>query len=227
MRRFTILGGVAAALGAGVLLSACSPVQMGAAAIVGNQRITTSTLDTQASNLQKAVSRYPSGQVQMTSAQMPKAVLGWLVKFAIEDRAAKSAGISVTSSQVQQGIASIEEQAKQYAEQSGLSSPAIVLLSSGIAPQMMENLGKYQAQELLLATKANGGKLPTSQAEDKKVSAALTRSSCLAAKSLNIRINPKYGRLDYSQYTVVAGPDLLSKPEGASPVPMNNAKPSC
>ena len=44
----------AVGLGACAVLAACSPVQVGAAAIVGNQRITVSSLDTQVSNLKAA-----------------------------------------------------------------------------------------------------------------------------------------------------------------------------
>jgi hypothetical protein len=218
-------GGVAA-LGAGVLLSACSPVQMGAAAIVGNQRISQSTLATNVSYLQNAAAKYP-GQVQLTTAQMPQAVLGWLVKFKIEDRAASAAGVSVTAAQQQAGKSSIQQQAEQYAQQSGLSNPDIVLLSSGIAPQMLDDLGRYQAQEIEIAIKANGGKLPSTQAEDNTVSAALTKSTCQAAKSLNIQVNPQFGRMDYSQYTVVAAPDVLSKAVGASPASTSGKTPSC
>jgi peptidyl-prolyl cis-trans isomerase SurA len=215
-----------AALGAGVLLSACSPVQMGAAATAGGSRITQATLDTNVTDLQDAAAKYP-GQVQLTTGQMPKAVLGWLVKFAIEDRAASAAGVTVTSSQVQRGVVSIEMQAQQYASQSGLPNPAIVLLSSGVAPQMLQGLGKYQAEELAIAVKANGGKLPSTQAEDNAVSAQLAKSTCLAAKSLKIQINPQYGRLDYSQYTVVAGANVLSKTENAAAVPTANSRPAC
>jgi hypothetical protein len=218
-------GGVAA-LGAAVLLSACAPVQMGAAAIVGNQRISQSTLDTNVSDLQSASAKYP-GQVQLTSAQMPQAVLGWLVKFKIEDRAASAAGVSVTSAQAQAGKTNILQQAEAYAQQSGLSNPDIVLLSSGISPQMLTDLGRYQAQEIELAIQANGGKLPTTQAEDNTVSAALAKSTCQAAKSLNIQINPQFGRMDYSQYTVVTAPDVLSKAVGASPASTAGKTPSC
>lgn len=218
--------GGAAVLGACVLLSACAPVQMGAAAIVGNQRITQSTLDTNVSNLQAESAKFP-GQVQLPANEMPKAVLSWLVKFAIEDHAASTAGVSVTKAQVQRGVAAIEAQAQQYAQQSGLSNPSIVLLSSGIAPRMMEDVGRYQAQELVLAIKYNGGKLPSTQAEDNAVTAQLTKSTCQAAKSLDIQINPQFGRLDYSQYTVVARADVLSKAQGASPVPTSNSKPAC
>lgn len=216
-----------AALGAGAMLAACSPIQMGAAAIVGDQRITQSTLNTQVANLETAVSKYPPGVIQLPPAQMSQAVLGWLVRFKIEDRAASNAGITVTAAQAQQGIAAIEAQAQQYASQSGLPTPGAVLLSSGVTPQMINDLGRYQAQEFELAKKANGGRMPSTQAETTAVTATLSKGNCLAAKSLNIQVNPKFGRLDYSQYTVVAGPDVLSKSEGAPPAPTAGAAPAC
>ena len=122
------------------------------------------------------------------------------------------------SAQAQQGKAAILSQAEQYAQQSGLPSANAVLLSSGIPPQLLDDLGKYQAQEIELALKANGGKLPTTQAEDNTVTAALTKSSCLAAKSLNIQINPQYGRLDYSQYTVVPVSTVRECPSPSSQI---------
>ena len=64
----------AVGLGACAVLAACSPVHMGAAAIVGNQRITVSSLDTQVSNLQTAAKPYGSA-IQTTSAQQPGQVL--------------------------------------------------------------------------------------------------------------------------------------------------------
>jgi hypothetical protein len=84
----------------------------------------------------------------------------------------------------------------------------------------MPDLGKYEAQDLALAMQANGGKLPTTTAQDNTVTAALNKSSCLAAKSLDIKVNPQFGRLDYTAYTVVSIPDTLSatpgKPAAAS-----------
>ena len=223
--RLAALGAVG--LGACAVLAACSPVKLGAAAIVGNQRITVSSLDTQVTNLQAAAAPYGS-QVQLTSAQMPAAVLSWLIRFAIEDQVTASAGISVTQAQVQQGIASINSQAASAAEENGFSSAATVLLSLGVSPQMATALGQYQAQEIAYAQKVNGGKLPTTTAQDNTVTAALTKAQCTAAKSLNIQVNPQFGRLDYSQYAVVAAPNTLSQPAGTpSPASTTGLAPAC
>lgn len=217
----------AACLGAGALLAACSPAKVGAAAIVGNQRITQSTLDTQVANLQASAQAY-GRQIQLKSAQMPTAVLSWLVRFAIVDQVAGTAGISVTSAQLQQGIASINAQAASAASSQGYSSGAALLAGVGIAPQMLPFLGRYQAEEIAYATKVNGGKLPSTTAQNTAVSTAITKAQCQAAKSLNIQISPQFGRMDYSTYSVVAVSNTLSQPEGApSPAATAGLAPAC
>lgn len=223
--RLAALGAVG--LGACAVLAACSPVKMGSAAVVGDQRITVSSLDTQVTNFNAAAAPYGS-QVQLTSSQVPAAVLSWLIRFQIEDQVAASAGISVTEAQVQQGTASINSQAQQAAEQNGLSSAQTVFLNAGLSPQMIPALGRYQAQEIAFAEQANGGKLPTTTAENNTVTAALTKAQCTAAKSLNIQVNPQFGRLDYTQYTVVPAADTLSRPAGTpSPASTTGLAPAC
>lgn len=223
--RAVVLG----AAGAGVcaLLAACSPVKMGAAAIVGSQRITTSALDTQVASLQASARAY-GGQVQLTGAQLPAAVLSWLIRFSIVDQLAASAGISLTQAQVQAGVASIESQAAAAASSNGYSSGAALLAGVGVSPLMLTSLGRYQAEEIAYAQKANGGRLPSTAAQDSAVTAALGRAQCQAAKSLNISVSPQFGRLDYSTYSVVAVPDTLSAPEGVpSPAPTTGLVPAC
>jgi hypothetical protein len=223
--RLAALGAVG--VGACAVLAACSPVKVGSAAIVGNERITVSSLDTQVTNFNTAAAPYGS-QVQLTSAQVPAAVLSWLIRFEIEDQMAASAGISVTEAQVQQGIASVNSQAQQAAAQNGLSSAESVFLNAGISPQMVPALGKYQAQEVAFVEQANGGKLPTTTAENNTVTAKLNKAQCTTAKSLNIQVNPQFGRLDYSQYIVVPVTDTLSRPPGVpSPAATAGLAPAC
>lgn len=210
-----------------VVLTACSPVKTGAAAVVGDQRITVSSLDTQVSYLQTAAKPYAK-EMQLKAADMPAAVLSWLIRFKIGDQVAADTGVSVTQAQVQAGTANIETQASQAAQQEGLSSPTAALLNAGISPQMLPALGRYQAQELVYAQQVNGGKLPTTQAEGDAINTKLTKAQCSAAKSLNIQVNPQFGRMDYSQLTVVQTPDLLSRPAGTpSPSSTTGLTPAC
>lgn len=218
-------------LGAGVMLSACAPVQMGAAAIVGNQRISQSTLSAKVDGLQSALAQYPAQEVQMTPSRAPKAVLGLLIQFRIWDRVAKDAGISVTPAQVTKGVQAAEGQFEQQAaqqlqqmqQQGGSVSRAelqqlahIMALNYGVSPQLMNDYGRTAAQQIAVETKLNGGKPVTSQAEYNRVVPKLTAAINTAVKELNIKVNPQYGKLDPSQGTIADSPDVLSKPANSA-----------
>lgn len=214
-------------LGAGVMLSACAPVQMGAAAIVGNQRISQATLSSKTADLKNALAKYPAQEVQMTPARAPQAVLGLLVQFGIWDRIAKDNGISLTPAQARNGEQLAQNQFRSDAvqqleqmQQEGASvSPSevplltsIMALNNGVSPQLMSEYGRSVAEQVALMAKLNGGKPVTTQAEYTKLTPKLTAAVNKAVKELNIKVNPQYGKFDPSQGTVVAGPDTLSKP---------------
>jgi hypothetical protein len=224
-RRGLALGAVG--LGACTLIAACSPVQAGSAAIVGSQRITSSSLDQQVYNLQTASKPYGS-QITLTSAEQPRAVLTWLIRFSIMNQLAADSGISVTSAQSQAGLSEIQSEAASSASQEGFSSATALFLGNGITPQMLPDLGTWVAQESAYQIKANGGKQVTSQAESTAVTAKYNKAECQAAKSLNIQVSPQFGRIDYTQYTVVAATNTLSQPSGKpSPASTTGLTPAC
>ena len=222
-RRAAALG--VAGVGASVLLAACGPVQMGSAAIVGNQRITVSSLDSDASNLQAGATKYASilgqinaqeqqqgGALPISSTPLPQLVLHWRINFAIMDRLAKNNGISVSP---EQGVSALSSQVKQ----SGLSQ-SVFLTAIGIPLSMTTQAQRYFAQGVALAKK-----FPPNTAGSDPV---LAKGQCTAAKSLDIRVNPQYGRFDFSQYNLVPGNETLSRPAG-TPSPSNTAgtSPAC
>jgi hypothetical protein len=65
----------------------------------------------------------------------------------------------------------------------------------------------------------NGGTLPRSQARIQVLSVQFNHRECVAAKSLNIQVNPQYGQLDYATYSVIPAPSTLSAPTTPSPSP--------
>src|SRR5258708_36098685 len=77
------LAAAVAVAGACALLAACSPVKVGSAAIVGNDRITSATLDTDVSNLSQAVTPYHLDK-DIPASAYPIAVLTSLVRFRIQ-----------------------------------------------------------------------------------------------------------------------------------------------
>jgi hypothetical protein len=213
LRRLITMSAVV--LGAGLVVTACSPVQAGSAAIVGDQRITIATLDTEVNNLSQAVERYKS-TVQLSQAQQTQQTLSWLVRFKVNEELARQAGITVSTAQADKALATIYAAAKAGAEQQGIPNPSLdlILAANGIPPNLASEVGRYQAIDDQFARQANGGKDPVSASEQTAVSAKLTKARCQAAKALNIQVNPQFGQLNYDQLAVVAAPGTVFRPAG-------------
>lgn len=212
-----------------MLLAACSPVKIGSAAIVGNQRITSATLDTDVSNLQQA----SDASSQVPAAQRPEAVLTWLVRFAIRDKVASSHGLTVNQTQINSALAEVNTELEQEAQQNGAPYAGLTntLADNGLPPNLVSALGKWEAQEYAFIEKNNGGKLPTSQDAATSAVAQLSKADCQAANSLHIQVNPQYGQLSFDStsalYGVAAAPSLLSLPQGAKAATAKPSFPSC
>jgi hypothetical protein len=214
----------AAALGGCLALTACGPVQLGAAAIVGGQRITTSTLTTQVSELNSYYDAHKAKvQLAFPASQMPQQVLAWMIRFQVRDELATRAGITVTAGDIQRAIAEISAEEAQSGNSVSLPNLAA---ANGLPPDLINpDLGKYEAIEAALISQL-GGSAATTSAEQQTLSDEFNRDQCLAAKSLSIKINPQFGTLDYTQLDIVAAANTLSAPEpGASPSASSSAKP--
>jgi hypothetical protein len=209
----------AAVLGAGtvaLLATGCAPVKMGAAAIVGDQRVTIATLDTEVNGLSQAAKKYP-GVVRLNQAQMTQQTLTWLVRFKITEELARKAGITVTNGQGQQALAQIYASAKNDARAAGLNNVTLdeVLAVNGISPNLSGEVGRYQATYNQFAENANGGKIPTpNSAQATAVNNQFSHAECLAAKSLKIQVNPQFGQMNYAQFLVVPARATVSRPQG-------------
>ena len=227
LRRLAKMSGVV--LGAGLLVTGCSPVKFGSAAITGNQRITIATLTTDVASLNQAVKQYP-GTIQMSSAQETQETLTWLVRFQINEELARQAGITVTPAQAQKALDQIYQAAKANAEAQGLSNVTLdlILAANGIPPNLSAEVGRYLAIQDQFILQANGGTMPTTTAGQKAVTAKLTYAQCLAAKSLAIKINPQFGQLNYTQLQVVSAPNpVAASPGPAKPTPSAGLTPTC
>ena len=151
----------AVVMGAGLVVTACSPVKVGSAAIVGNQRITIATLDTEVTNLSQAVARYKS-TVQLSQAQQTQQTLTWLIRFKVNDELARQAGITVSNAQAEKALAEIYAAAKSSAQAQGISNVTLdlILAANGIPPNLANEVGRYQAIDDQFVRQANGGQRP-------------------------------------------------------------------
>ena len=210
---------IAAAAAATCALSACGPVKMGSAAITGGQRLTSTTLSAQVTDLENAV-QAGNGKIQLQfpKSEAPQEVLGWLLRFRIRDELATRNHVVVTAGESQRALAAL-------AHQTGRTGPAFVQLAvaNGIAPDMLPELGRYEAIQRDMFVRLNGGTLPRTQARVAILNVQFNHRECVAAKSLSIQVNPQYGQLDYRTYSVVPAPSTLSAP--ATPAPSRTPKP--
>ncbi len=208
-----------AVAGVAIAVTACGPLQLGAVAIYGDQRITTAKLTAEVANLNAAYQADKSKvHIGYGPADMPRQVLTWMVRFATRERLGQLRHIAVTPGQSERALAAVAATVRQ----SG-STLALAATSAGLPPDMLSELGRYVAIETVLQNRLDHGVPPTTSAQNAALTAALARLECQAAKSLTIKINPQYGALDYGQYMVVptsntlsaAGPRAGKKPASA------------
>jgi hypothetical protein len=220
MRRDVVVRRTSITASAGILaaltaLTACGPVQMGSAAIAGDQGISASTLTNQVGNLKDAYNAHKRTiQLQYPLSQAPQLVLSWLLRFRIRDQMAARNGITVTRAESETASRALEEQARQ--NRVTLDDLAV---ANGLPPDLLPQLGRYEAIQVALVRRLDGGSLPSSQSALSALNQEFGAIQCHAAKSLAIRVNPQFGRLDYSQLAVIPAALKLSAPPGGVPTP--------
>jgi hypothetical protein len=204
---------------AGLAVSACSTLKMGAAAITANSRITSGNLTAQVANLNAAYQQDKTKNIkpQRTTGQEAQQVLTWLITFSIYDRVAAQHHITVTPADATKQLDALAGEAKS----SGMKLSQYVSAAGAVPPDLLPQLGRYFAILTALQAKLDGGKAPTSTATESALEAKVGHAQCLAAKSLNISVNPQYGRFDYSTYSVVLAPPTLA----ADPTPTPSSSP--
>jgi peptidyl-prolyl cis-trans isomerase SurA len=213
----------AAALAAALALTACGNVQLGAAAVTHTSRIPTATVSAEVSNLDAAYKADKAKvQLQFPASQMPQQVLSWLVRFRVREQMAARNHLTITRAETQSALASASAQAKQ----SGVTLTDLAV-ANGIPPDQISELGRYVAIQNQLLDRLDGGTLPTASAALQTLGNQFNTYQCRAAKSMGIRVNPQFGRLDYSQVSVIPAPaKLAAAPHSASPSPSASPTPS-
>jgi hypothetical protein len=212
----------AAATAAVLALAGCGTVRLGSAAVTNTDRISSSTVAAQVSNLDQAYNANKAKvQLQFPAAQKPQVVLSWLLRFKVREQMAHRYGVNVTHQQVQAALASATAQAKQ----SGVTLTDLAV-ANGVPPDQIGELGRYIAIQNAVLARLDGGTLPASQTALTILGNQFNTSQCRAAKSLGIQVNPQFGELDYRQISVVHAPDKLAATPGTpAPSPTGTAAP--
>ena len=204
----------AAAVAAGALtLAGCGQTQLGAAALYSDQRISSAKLADEVSNLNAGYQADKSKvQISYQPAAMPRQVLTWMLRFATTEQVARRSGITVTPHQAQLQVAAEKARAAQSGDT--LSEAAVL---NGLPPDMLPELGRWIAIQVKLQARLDNGVPPTTTTQQQALVLKVNHVQCLAAKSMNIRVNPQYGTFDYRQFIVVPAPSTLAAAPGGKP----------
>ncbi len=227
MRR-TSMQLAAAVLVGGLAVAGCgTSLQLGAAATTGTGRITSAALTDQVANLTSAYKADKAKGItpKMPASQTPQQVLTWLIKFQVWDRVAQQHGIHVTQADIQTQLGVLAASAKQ----NQVSTDVFVSAAGALPPDLLPRIGRYAAILQKLEDRFDGGKAPASQAGQTALNNRALHAQCLAAKSLGIHVNPQYGELDYTTFSVVPVPATLSGVSGptAKPTSKPTLTPPC
>ncbi|WNI15834.1 SurA N-terminal domain-containing protein [Actinacidiphila sp. ITFR-21] len=199
-RRTAVSIAAAGLLLASPALTACGsgPAHAGAAAVVGDHRITVSTLQAEVTELRTEVSASPQGAQLLDSAgDLSTQMLGRLVEDQVLDRALAKAHLTVTDGEVQR-----DRQAA-LAQFGGNEAQldSTLLVNYGVAKSDIDHFfyrdvasGKL-IQSLGYQPGSDGG------------NTALTQEVVKTADSIGVSVNPRYGTWDAKKASIGAQSD--------------------
>jgi hypothetical protein len=188
-RRTAVSIAAAALLAASPALTACGsgPAHPGAAAVVGDQKISVATLQHRVEQVRAAQSKSPqAAQLIERSGKLSQETLSMLVQDRVIDKAAADAGITVSTAEVREAHAQTLQQfqgnEKQFEE--------AVLEQASIAPSGIDDYFRTTLQITKLTERL--GFQPGSD----NATAAIIAAVAKTAKSLGVHVNPRYGAWD-------------------------------
>jgi hypothetical protein len=195
-RRPRLVLAAASVAAAALLLSGCSNQQPGAAATLGDTRISEQTLSAEV----QAVLVAQGQPATSVDESLPPQMLGRLITIELIDELARREGIVVTQGQ-------IDEQLANYVAQAGDQAAVEKLfIEQGVAPSQIESIVRLnlQAQALGIALDPKGSAEEQGQAVVEAVVALSTE--------LDTTVSPRFGTWDAATISVGPTPDDLSSP---------------
>jgi hypothetical protein len=195
-RRPRLVLAAASLAAAALLLSACSNQQPGAAATLGDTRISEQTLSAEV----QAVLVAKGQPATSVDEALPPDMLSRLITIELVDRLAAREGVVVTQGQIDEQLANYEGQAGDQAAVEKL------FIEQGVAPSQIESIVKLntQAQELGIVLAPNGS------AEEQRQ--AVVDAVIALSVELDTTVSPRFGTWDAATISVGPTPDDLSAP---------------
>jgi SurA N-terminal domain len=161
-------------------LGACSPDQLGAAAVIDGERITSQ-------QLQQATREYLAAVNNPDDSKAQGQILQQMILSRVVARAAKKLGVGVRTG-------TVARQRDQVLQNVGGARVALVQAlaqqaQTTVAPSQIDQWVRYRLRINRIITKLDPGGDPTSQVAADKLRALLVKTN----NEMDIQVNPRYG----------------------------------
>ena len=217
VHRATVTTAAVGALVAGVALTACGPVKMGAAATIGDERITTAQLDGAVAQWRKEFDQNrQAALVQQVAEQRGQRIpfdqdsphrsaLFQLIGFRVWDEVGKEQGVTVTQGQIDGLLGGV----------GGPAGIAPSVLAADIPLRYTTDVARIVLiqQEMVRRSAPRGGLDPTAQQRAVAQTEAAYRT---AAERLKITVNPRFGGFNPEQVALNPVTYRLSRTESGT-----------
>lgn len=194
-------------------LSACTPTQAGAAAIVGQTRITETHVNQAAAEAEQAAATLPdTPENALDTSTFLRENTNRLINSVVLEKTCAEEGIVVTQAEVDALLL----------QAAGGQPPAV--LAATVAAQLAvppSELNQF-AKDFLLSQKLGQKLVPGSDAAAQ--SAAARARVAQTAAQLDVTVSPRYGAWDPAQAAITQGLDDLSRP-AVAPAPSPSGRP--
>lgn len=191
-----------AAVAAGAALTACGPVKTGAAATVGDHRVTVATVESLATEWSKQLPRYPEvsrlvdeqrqrqragGDAEplmpFDPSSPPRSALYHLVDMRVWDRMSHDNGVNVTTGQADQLTGAL----------GGAQAVDPVVMAHGLPTSYRRDFVRRLMEQGLLMKHFG---IPYGQQTTPQQDAQVVQAYVKAARALRISVSPRYGSFD-------------------------------
>lgn len=198
--RRTSMRAAALALAAGAALSACGPSQLGAAAIVDDQRITVSEVQQTLKDVRELRERFALPTA--LGAEAARMEVERRVLDLVFEQAATDLGLQVTAGDVAQAQDAEDRSPEEIARLAAENNVSLASLDQLYRRFTLEHKISDQVSKL------NPG------ATEAQLNAAFAERLVATAKKMQIKINPRYGEFDPTVGQIAAvRPDFLRAPK--------------
>lgn len=181
---------------AALVLSACSGQTAGSAAVIGDTRITDSSVSAEVEGLLAAQGR----SLDEASPSMMATALSRAVTTELVNQYATREGITVNEGEIDAVLDAYSEQA------GGLAEFEKYLLTQDVSPDQVTSIIRLNIQVEKLGQKLAPGESPDMQ------SLAVFQSVGKYSEDVGVEISPRYGSWDAANLTIGPPPDDLSTP---------------